>query len=116
MGPGLLAVPAPSGSDDPNAAVYVDAERRARDYGVDVTHIPSPGRVVRGGDVQPASHMNFLIGNHAVIVPVYGTDYDRSALAAIGDLFPNRKIVGLRADAILSGGGSFHCASQQMPQ
>ena len=116
VGPGLLALPAPSGSDDPNADVYADAARRARDFGVDITYIPSPGRVVRGGDVQPASHMNFLIGNHVVIVPVYGTAYDDAALTAIGDLFPDREIIGLSADAILTGGGSFHCASQQMPQ
>ena len=115
VAPNLLALPAPSGEDDPNCAIYADAMKRARDFGVEIAHIPSPGRVFRGGEVQPASHMNFLIGNHIVVVPIYGTDYDDAALNAIGGLFPDRKVAGLRADAILSGGGSFHCASQQLP-
>ncbi|WP_164116090.1 agmatine deiminase family protein [Sphingorhabdus sp. Alg239-R122] len=113
--PNLLALSAASGEDDPNAAIYADTQARAACFGVDTVLIPSPGRVVQDGEIQPASHMNFYIGNHAVIVPVYGTPYDAPALEAIGAIFPGRQTVGLSAKAILSGGGSFHCASQQMP-
>ena len=38
-----------------------------------------------------------------------------AALDAFAPFFPGRQIIGLRSDAILSGGGSFHCCSQQMP-
>ncbi len=115
VGPNLLALPAASGDDDPNAAIYADAEARAARFGVDTVFIPSPGRVVHNDEVQPASHMNFYIGSHAVIVPVYGTAHDNAALQAIGALFPDRETIGLPAMAVLSGGGSFHCASQQVP-
>ncbi|MBW4330620.1 agmatine deiminase family protein [Stakelama sp. CBK3Z-3] len=115
VAPNLLALPEPA-ADDPNAHVYEAAARAARDFGVDLVRIPSPGRVVdSNGDIVPASHMNFYIGNAAVVVPLYGQESDDRAVAAIGALFPDRKTVGLRADHVLTGGGSFHCISQQIP-
>ena len=114
VAPGTLALPVPSG-DDPNAAVYADARERALAYGLEVRDIPSPGGMGEGDKVEPASFMNFAICNHVVVVPVYGTAHDEEAVAAIGDLFPGRAAVGLRADAVLTGGGSFHCCSQHVP-
>jgi agmatine deiminase len=115
VGPGVLALPEASTEDDPNAAIYADARTRAKAFGVEVASIPSPGRVVVDGEVIPASYMNFYVGNAAVIVPIYGQPNDQAALNAFSPFFPGREIVGLRSDAILSGGGSFHCCSQQMP-
>ena len=112
---GTLAIPEP-GADDPNAAVYADAKARAETFGVKVVPLPSPGRVEQDGEIIPASHMNFYIGNAAVVVPLYGGASDAAAVAAVGALFPGRKAVGLRADHVLTGGGSFHCISQQVPE
>ncbi|RJF90891.1 agmatine deiminase family protein [Sphingomonas cavernae] len=116
VGPNRLALPVAEGEDDPNAAIYADAKARAEAMGVEVVPIPSPGRVIRNGEVIPASYMNFYIGNAVVVVPVYGTANDDAAVAAIQAFFPDRKAVGLRADHILFGGGSFHCISQQVPR
>ena len=102
--------------DDPNEAVYKDAARRLRDARLDVVTLPSPGRITdQDGDIIPASYMNFYIGNAAVVVPQYGAANDRAAVEVVQALFPDRVAIGLRADHILTGGGSFHCISQQVP-
>jgi agmatine deiminase len=111
-----LAIAEATASDDPNALVYADARARARAFGLDVVPLPSPGRLVRDGGIVPASYMNFYIGNAAVVVPTHGAPNDEDAVAAVAGLFPGREAVGLRSDRILTGGGSFHCISQQMPR
>ena len=115
IAPGRVVVPAPD-PGDPNEAVYRDARRRLRAANLDVVTMPSPGRIERGGDLIPASYINFYIGNAVVVVPQYGAPNDRGAVTVIQALFPERKAVGLRADHILTGGGSFHCISQQIPR
>jgi agmatine deiminase len=115
VGPNRLAVPRATGPNDPNASIYADAAARARDCGVEVIDVPSPGRIEEGGVIQPASYMNFVIANDVVIVPVFGSVHDADGVAAIAELFPGRATIGLMADAVLAGGGGFHCSSQQMP-
>ena len=115
VAPGRVAIPSPA-KDDPNEAVYKDAARRLTAARLDIVNLPSPGRVEdEEGDVIPASYMNFLIGNATVVVPQYGVANDRAAVDVIQALFPDRVAIGLRADHILTGGGSFHCISQQVP-
>jgi len=114
VAPGRLVIPEPD-DNDPNWLVYQNAARDAARHDVEIVRIPSPGRVLRDDEIIPASYMNFYIGNAAVVVPQYGAANDGPAVAAIQALFPDRHVVGLRADAILTGGGSFHCISQQIP-
>jgi len=123
VAPGVVACPVAWGPNDPNADVYdavardlsamTDAEGRP----IQVLRLPSPGFV---GDEDerpvPASHMNFLIANGAVIVPTYGDEAAaRLACEGLATVFPDREIIPLPSIAILSGGGSFHCISQQEP-
>ncbi|RXR28542.1 agmatine deiminase family protein [Sphingobium fluviale] len=115
VAPGVIAIPEASTDDDPNAAIYADACERAKAHGLTVAPMPSPGRVEADGAVIPASYMNFLIGNAAVIVPAYGRPNDAAAVEALRPFFLGREVVALPSDAILAGGGSFHCTSQQMP-
>lgn len=115
VAPGVLALPVASGADDPNAAVYADARARALDFGVALREVPSPGRIETDGRVEPASYMNFAITTHLAVVPTFGSPHDADGVAAVAALFPDRETIGLPADAVLAGGGGFHCASQQMP-
>jgi len=122
VGPGLVAIPMAFGADDPQAAIY-DAAAAALAGASDaagralrVVRIPSPGRVIgEDGLAAPASHMNFIIANRAVIVPTYNQRAGDFAAQALTSLFPDRAVIGLPSRALLTGGGSFHCISQQEP-
>jgi agmatine deiminase len=116
VAPGRVAIPT-AARNDPNEAVYRDAAKRLKAAKLDVVTLPSPGRIENeDGDIVPASYMNFYIGNAAVVVPQYGAPNDQAAVAVVQALFPGRVAIGLRADHVLSGGGSFHCISQQVPE
>lgn len=123
VAPGVVACPIAFGRKDPNADAYDDAARviagstDAEGKPLKVLRIPSPGLVLDEDERPiPASHMNFLIANGAVIVPTYGDDTAaRLAGEALASVFPDREIVLLPSNAILTGGGSFHCISQQEP-
>jgi agmatine deiminase len=115
VAPNRLALPRSARPNDPNAAIYAEAQARAEAFGVEVVEIPSPGLITRGDIVEPASYANFAITTHLVVVPTFGSAHDADGVAAIAALFPDRATIGLPADAVLAGGGGFHCASQQMP-
>jgi agmatine deiminase len=120
---GLVVAMEPREADDPNrdtlrallrdASALVDARGRK----IEVEAIPSPGRILDAdGRVMPASYTNFYISNASVVVPTYGARWDDEAVERIGALFPGRPTVGIDARAVLSGGGAFHCITQQQPE
>jgi agmatine deiminase len=122
VAPATVAVPVAWGRGDPNAEAYDDAARRlagmtdAEGRPLKVVRIPSPGWIDGGeGEPVPASHMNFLIANKAVIVPIYAKQPGDFAVGALKEVFPDREVIGLPSTAILTGGGSFHCITQQEP-
>ncbi|WP_309629752.1 agmatine deiminase family protein [Brevundimonas sp.] len=117
VAPGVVACPVAFGDDDPNAEVYDACARDLSEAGFKVVRIPSPGRLENeDGEPIPASHMNFLIANGAVVVPTYGNEAaGRMAGEALASVFPDREIILSPSINVLTGGGSFHCISQQEP-
>lgn len=116
IAPNHVVCQSPSGKDDPNADTFKNIYKTLKNEGLTVTQIPSPGLYKNEeGEIAPASHMNFIITNAAVIVPVYDTPSQEDALQALQHLFPHRTVVGVSSKAVLTGGGSFHCITQQQP-
>jgi agmatine deiminase len=126
VAPGKVVCQAPAGPDDPNAktldaiARVLEQAKDAAGRKLEVVRIPGVGLYRNAlGEVSPASHMNFIVGNGVVVVPVYGTPTQDKALAALQSVFPDRRIVGVSSKGLLgageAGGGSFHCITQQEP-
>ncbi len=63
----------------------------------------------------PLTYANFYIANGAVLVPIYGDPHDEQALEILRPLFPGREVIGLQSRYLITGGGSFHCVTQQQP-
>ena len=122
VAPGVVVCPMAFGIDDPNAAIYDTVAEALADMSdadgrrLRVLRMPSPGRMKDDDHhVVPASHMNFLIANKAVIMPTYEDFASGFALEVLRDVFPDRQVIGLPSRALLTGGGAFHCISQQEP-
>jgi agmatine deiminase len=126
VAPSRVVCQSSAGPDDPNAAILdaiaatLVSATDASGRGLDVVRVPGPGLYRNAfGDVAPASHMNFVIANGVVVVPVYGTPSQEAALLALAAVFPDRKVIGVPSRGLLgcgeAGGGSFHCITQQQP-
>jgi agmatine deiminase len=124
--PGKVVCQSPGGADDPNVetlnaiAATLESATDARGRKLEVVRIPGVGLYRNAlGEIAPASHLNFVIANGVVVVPVYGTRNEGLALDALRGAFSGRKIVGVRSRGLLgqgdAGGGSFHCITQQEP-
>lgn len=86
-----------------------------RHYGkeaaVDNVQIPTQKKL--GRSTLPASYMNFIFLNGAIVYPRYEEPFDSKAEAYFKKVFPGRKIIGMDCSPIIREGGSLHCASKQ---
>ncbi|MEX6634364.1 agmatine deiminase family protein [Hyphococcus lacteus] len=126
IAPGKVVCMHPFGDDDPNAKVLSAIEatlRQATDANgrkLEVITLPSPGRIEIDGEPAAASHMNFYIANHSVVIPVYGVLSGDSApgieaVEILKSALDRPHFIAVDSSHILTGGGSFHCISQQQP-
>lgn len=116
VGPGHVLCQTPSGADDPQADILSAAGAALRDAGLRVSTLPSPGMIRDdAGEAMPASHMNYVVINGAVLLPDYEPVYSAKAAEVLAELFPDREIVSCAARAILQGGGSLHCMTREIP-
>ncbi len=107
---------------DPNFApmqANLDVLRALQDANgeaYNVVELPLPkSRLEFGGVRLPPTYANFYVGNGFVVVPQYGDENDMRALEIFKPLFPGRDVIGLSSRALITGGGSFHCVTQQQP-
>ena len=67
--------------------------------------------------ILPASYVNFLIIDHAILIPTFRQrKNDSRALGIIAELFPDRTPIPIDSLDLVQEGGTLHCISQQQPK
>lgn len=80
-----------------------------------VTELPLTAKNV-SGLYYKGNYINYYVGNEVVLVPIYNDPNDEVAMDIIGDLYPNREIVGIDVRSLYKHGGMLHCVTQQQPE
>ncbi len=65
-------------------------------------------------DKFPATYLNFIFVNGAILLPIYGVETDEEAIRIFQDVFPDREIVPIDSTYFIRQGGSLHCLTMQL--
>jgi len=120
VAPGRVVTAEASDSGDSDHAVLADNRARlgemtdAAGRRLDVVELPMPGAVMGPEGRLPASYANFYFANAALLVPTFGTDADREAIAIL-ERVADRPVVPIPARRLVIGFGTVHCVTQQEP-
>ena len=83
---------------------------------LEVIPIDIPATFTFRGVQLPASHLNYLVANGVVIVPVFGGPTDEPALRTLAECFPDRAIEPVDCSALVRGRGALHCITRDQPE
>ena len=93
--------------------------RGFRDYNnlaFNLIPIPMPSKIYYKNNRLPASYINFLFINNALLLPSFSDDKDSHVLDIFINLFPHRKVIQVDSRILLRQGGGIHCSSMNIPK
>jgi agmatine deiminase len=68
------------------------------------------------GQRLPATYLNFLFVNGAMLVPTFGDrKHDALALSTLQEAVPWLEVIGIDCQELIWGLGAIHCLTQQQP-
>ena len=111
-----------SNEADENFAVLRDVRAQLDDLRdqdgqpFEIVELPMPKPIVIDGQRCPATYMNFLFVNGALLVPIFGDKKNDARALSILREHVDREVVGVRCDEIIWGLGAIHCLTQQVPK
>ena len=76
--------------------------------------LPMPKAIFYDGKRLPASYVNFLFVNGALLVPIFGDENDKIAIDTLQKICKDRQIVPLDSRVFLRQGGALHCLSMNV--
>jgi agmatine/peptidylarginine deiminase len=101
---------------DKNDIHYQELEKMEKELqktNFNLIPLPLPTPIYFKGERLPASYVNFLIINGAVLLPIYNCKYDTEVIKIFTKLFPNRKIIPIDANTLIKQHGSIHCVTKE---
>ena len=87
----------------------------AKQHHLNAVEIPMPGDVIVNNFNTPASYMNFIFLNGAILVPTFGDRLDEHVLNLFRQHSGGREVIGVDSRILTFGQGGMHCISMQVP-
>jgi len=121
VAPGRVVTAMASDPSDPNHGTLTTNRRRlesmrdAQGRRLEIVDLPMPGPLEGADTALPASYANFYFANEAVLLPVFGVDTDREAVAILERVVRDRAVVPIPSADLVRGLGAVHCLTQQEP-
>lgn len=105
-----------SRDDEVHYEEYQKMKKQIESFGYKSIALPTIKEQYFDGERLPASYVNFLIINGAVLVPTYNDENDTKALEIFKENFPNRDIIGIDCSKVIRQHGSLHCLTMHYPK
>ncbi|RDU65423.1 agmatine deiminase family protein [Helicobacter sp. MIT 14-3879] len=77
--------------------------------------IPMPKPIFYKNKRLPASYINFLFINNAILLPIFNDKMDKEVIAIFKGFLKDREIIPVDSRVFLRQGGGIHCLSMQFP-
>ena len=90
-------------------------EKELKKFNYNLLPIPLPTPQFYKNKRLPATYLNFLFVNNAIIVPIYNDIFDNIAIKIFKHFFKNnKKVVTIDSSILIREYGSLHCATMQI--
>jgi agmatine deiminase len=77
--------------------------------------LPMPtAKFDKNGNRLPATYVNFLITNQALIYPTYSVKEDKITHQIFSTIFPKKEIIPIECSKLIMQGGSLHCSTVEI--
>ncbi len=97
--------------DDEHFEELRKMEDELQKTGFKLAPLPLPSPVIFNGKRVPATYLNFLLINDAILVPQYNDKNDEKILTFFNNFYKNRDIIPIDSTILVREHGSIHCAT-----
>ncbi len=97
--------------DDEHYEELSKMEKELQNTGFSLLPLPLPSKKIWNEKRLPATYINFVLINNAIIVPTYDDKFDKIAIETFKNIYPDREVKGTDASIFIREHGALHCAS-----